>query len=140
MRLAPPCLFVVLLFPFMVEGQEAPPPEAALTDIRNEMLAEYKYAAPGNKTAALPTSLQSESPKIYASGTEKDVVKMEAFEVRESGLSSAAYQSAEQQSPSKPPATVASKLGIGEHDFEVGKVHAFVVTIFYVPFIAGFKW
>jgi hypothetical protein len=140
MRLAPPYSFLLFLFPFVVEAQEAPPPETALTDIRKEMLSEYKFAAPGNKPATLPTSLQSESPTIYASRADKDVVKMEAFEVREPGLSNAASQSIEQHSPSKPAATVASKLGIGEHDFEVGKVHAFVVTIFHVPLIAGFTW
>jgi hypothetical protein len=140
MRLAPPYSFVIFLFPFVVEGQEAPPAETALTDIRKEMLSEYRYAAPGIKPAKLPTSLQSDSPAFHAAGTDEGVVKMEAFEVRESGFSSSATQSIEQHPPSKPPATVASKLGIGEHDFEVGKVHAFVITIFYVPFIAGFRW
>ena len=140
MRLALPTSIAILLMPFIVEAQETPSPEKPPTDVRKEMLAEYKFAAAGSKPAILPTSLQSEAPKIYASGTDKDVVRMEAFEVRETGVSGAAYQPLEQQSPSKSPATAASKLGIGEHDFKVGRLHAFVVTIFYVPLIAGFQW
>ena len=105
------------------------------------MLSEYRFTPPGAKPAAIPTSLQSDSPPLPASSAGGgDAVKMEPYVVRESALSNAALQSIEQPSPAKPPATVASKLGIGERDFMVGNVHAFVISIFYVPFVAGFRW
>jgi hypothetical protein len=143
MRFAIASSVVVLLLPIAFKGQEAPMAQAdrPLTDIRGEMLSEYRFAPPGAKPAALPTSLQSDSPPLPApTASSGDVVKMAPFEVRESALSTAALQSIEQPSPAKPPATVASKLGIGERDFMVGNVHAFVISIFYVPFIAGFSW
>jgi hypothetical protein len=106
------------------------------------MLSEYKFAPPGTKVTALPTSLHSEAPPPSPAPAEngKDVVRMEPFEVHESGMSNAAYLPLARRAPDKPPATVASKLGIGEHSVEVGKVHAFVVTVFYVPILAGFSW
>jgi hypothetical protein len=142
-RFATASSIVIFLLPIVVEGQEAPSSQAdrPLTAIRGEMLSEYRFTPPGTKPSALPTSLQSDSPPLPVSPAGSgDVVKMAPFEVRESALSVAALQSIEQPSPEKPPATVASKLGIGERDFMVGNVHAFVISIFYVPFIAGFSW
>jgi hypothetical protein len=143
MRFAISSSIVVFLLPIAVNGQEAPLPKAdgPPTDIRGEMLSEYRFAPPGAKPVALPTSLQSDSPPLPAQAASGgDVVKMAPFEVRESALPIAALQSIEQPSPAKPPATVASKLGIGERDFTVGNMHAFVISIFYVPFVAGFRW
>jgi hypothetical protein len=143
MRLATTSLIGVLLLPAVAKSQDATPSQTdePHNEIRKEMLSEYRYAPSGSKPAAIPTALQSDSPPLPVSQeTKGDVVKMEPFEVRESGSSNAAYLPLERESPAKTPGTVASKLGIGEHDFKVGKVHAFVITIFYVPFVAGFSW
>jgi hypothetical protein len=143
MRLATASSILVFLLPIVVNGQEAPSSKADVppTDIREAMLSEYRFTPPGAKPAVIPTSLQSDSPPLPASSASSgDVVKMAPFEVRESALPISAVQSIEQPSPAKPPATVASKLGIGERDFMVGNVHAFVISIFYVPFVAGFRW
>jgi len=143
MRLATASSIVVLFLPIVVEGQEAASSQSVKpdTEIRSEMMSEYRFVPPGSKPAALPTSLQSDSPPLRESPENKgDVVKMAPFVVRESGSPNAAYQSIEQESPAKAPATVASKLGIGQHDFTVGRTHAFVVTVFYIPFLAGFSW
>jgi len=143
MRLATASSIVVLFLPIAVEGQDDASSQSGKpdTEIRGEMLSEYRFTPPGSKPAAIPTSLQSDSPPLPVSSENKgDIVKMAPFVVRESASSMAAYQSIEQESPAKAPATVASKLGIGEHDFMVGKTHAFVVTVFYVPFLAGFSW
>jgi hypothetical protein len=133
----------VFLATLTLKAQEVPSSttEKHMTEIRKEMLSEFKYAPPGSKPAILPTSLRSDSPLVnVTSGTEKDVVKMEAFEVRESGSSIRGFEPLEQQSSENAKPTIASNLGIGEHDFTVGKMHAFVISIFYVPFIAGFRW
>jgi hypothetical protein len=105
------------------------------------MLSEYRFTPPGAKPAAIPTSLHSDAPPLPAQpASSGEIVKMAPFVVRESSSQVAAYQSIGQQSPAKAPATVAEKLGIGERDFTVGNVHAFVVSIFYVPIAAGFRW
>jgi hypothetical protein len=143
MRSATAGTILVLLLPLVVRGQEAASPQTdpPHTDIRGEMMSEYKFTPPGAKPAVIPTSLQSDAPPLPApTASSADVVKMEPFVVRESAPPLAALLPLEHQSPDKPPATVASKLGIGEHDFMVGKLHAFVVTIFYVPLVAGFSW
>jgi hypothetical protein len=143
MRIATASSIFIFLLPIVAEGQEASSSRAdgPPTDVRGAMLSEYRFTPPGAKPAAIPTSLQSDSPPLPDSpASSGDVVKMAPFEVRESSLSTAAVQSIEQPSTAKPPATVASKLGIGERDFMVGNVHAFVISIFYVPFVAGFSW
>jgi hypothetical protein len=143
MRPATAGTILVLLLPIVLRCQDAAPTQtdAPPTDIRGEMMSEYKFTPPGAKPAVIPTSLHSDSPPLPApSASSGDVVKMEPYVVRESAPPIAALLPLEHQSPAKPPATVASKLGIGEHDFMVGKVHAFVVTLFYVPLVAGFSW
>lgn len=138
MRFATALSILAFLSPLVAEAQDVGPPQ---TNVRGEMLSEYRFAPLESKSAAMPTALQSDSPPLpVLQQTKGDVVKMEPFEVRESGSSNAAYLPLERSSPAKKPATVASKLGIGERDFKVGKVHAFVVTIFYIPFVAGFSW
>src|SRR5580658_5272115 len=132
MRPATAGTILVLLLPLVVRGQEAASPQTdpPHTDIRGEMMSEYKFTPPGAKPAVIPTSLQSDFPPLPApSASSGDVVKMEPFVVRESAPPIAALLPLEQQAPAKAPATVAGKLGIGEHDFMVGKVHAFVVTL-----------
>ena len=143
MRLATTSLIGALLLAAAARGQDSAASriDEPRNEIREEMRSQYRYAPSGSKPAAMPTALQSDSPPLPVSqSTKADVVKMEPYEVRESGSSSAAYLPLERASPAKAPATVAKKLGIGERDFKVGKVHAFVVTLFYIPIAAGFSW
>jgi hypothetical protein len=143
MRLTAASIIVVFLLPILAEGQDAASPqtEKPSNEIRGEMLSEYRFTPSGSKPAAIPTALQSDVPPLPVSqDTNGDVVKMDPFEVRDSASSSAAYLPLERAASVKAPSTVASKLGIGEHDFKVGKVHAFVITILYVPIVAGFSW
>jgi hypothetical protein len=108
--------------------------------IRQEMLAEYQYTPPGTKAAALPTSLQSNAPSIFTFTTPPDVVKMEKFEVQESGMGSSKGALPNPEDVTVPPRTVASKLGIGVHGKDLGKVRVFAVTFLYVPVLVGFAW
>jgi len=135
---------IVLLSPFILSGEEASSANTAntLTEIRRELLSEYKFSPPGTKATTLPTSLHSEGPPAISvpATNKKDVVRMEPFEVHESGVSNSAYQPLSDKAPDTPSATLASRFGIGVHHFQIGKTHMFVSTIFYVPFIAGFEW
>ena len=123
---------------FASSGTAAAAAEPPLTDIRREMLSEYRFSPPGTEAAPLPTSLHSEAPAPPDGG--KDIVSMEPFEVHESRPLNSAYPPLAQKEPDKAPSTVAAKLGIGTHSVQLGKVRLFVNTVFYVPFLAGFSW
>jgi hypothetical protein len=140
-RLVPFASALLLLAPLGARGAEADaePP----TDIRKVMLSEYKYTPPGTKAASAPTSLTSESaapaPAPSADGS-KDAVRMDPVEVRAARVPIAALLPLEQPAPEKAKPTVASRLGIGVHYLQVGKVRLFMTTAFYVPFLVGFQW
>jgi hypothetical protein len=106
------------------------------------MISEYKFAPPGTKPAALPSSLNSiapaQPPTDKPSG--RDVVAMEPYEVRETGAGTSAFLPLSPSKPDSPRTSAAAKLGIGLHRFHVGKLHCFVNTIFYVPILVGFEW
>jgi hypothetical protein len=132
--------FAAGLFAVPRAGAADPSPAPATASvIRQEMLAEYQYTPPGAKTAPLPTSLQSNAPPIFTFTTPPDVVKMEAFEVQESGSGSKGALLAPADIRVTAP-SVASKLGIAIHTKDVGKVRFFAATLFYVPFLVGFAW
>jgi hypothetical protein len=140
-RIAAFSAVVVLLSPFLAQGDEAASSSAPpLTDIRKEMLSEYKFAPSGTKAAPLPTSLHSDAPAQLsgAAPTGRDVVRMAPFEVRET--SAAAFMPFAPAISAGTRATAASKLGIGVHHMLLGKVHVFVSTLFYVPILVGFEW
>ena len=123
-------------------GSAEPPSLAAPqapSELRREMLAEYPNAPPGTKAAAPPTALPSRAPPIFASAAPRDVVRMDPFEVQESGPG-AGGALLTPEDVKVPPPTVASKLGIGVHGKDVGKVRVFAVTLFYVPIMVGFAW
>jgi hypothetical protein len=140
MRFAAPFALIALLSPLLAGADENG--EHALTDTRREMLQEYKFAPPGTKAAALPTSLNSEAPAVGNSGTQtpKDVIRMAPFEVSETGGSIAALGPASVARSDTPAERAAVKLGTGVHHIEFGKVHVIVNTILYVPFLVGFEW
>jgi hypothetical protein len=114
-------------------------PEPA-SEIRREMLAEYQYTPPGTPAATLPTSLQSHAPPIFTFTTPPDVVKMDAFEVQETGTGGGPGAQLTRGDVAVPPPSVASKLGIGVHAKDIGKVRVFAVTFLYVPIMVGFAW
>jgi len=116
------------------------PASEAPSALRQEMLAEYRYTPPGAKAATLPTSLQSNAPPIFTFTTPPDVVKMDPFEVQESGKGGGLGAKLTLEDVAVPPPSVASKLGIGVHGKDIGKVRVFAVTFLYVPILVGFAW
>ncbi len=135
-RIAATTAVLVLFYPFRTEGADPDCGRSCgthLTDIRREMLQEYRFAPQGTPVTPLPTSLHSDAPAVHAS---PDIVRMEPFEVRDVQ----AAPPVESSPPDKPAATAATRLGIGAHHMKLGKVHLTVNTIFYVPFLVGFEW
>jgi hypothetical protein len=142
-RTAVTAVFTVLLASLRVRGaEETTAPQPLLSDVRQEMLSEYKFTAPGTKAAPLPSSLHSDAPAEAGmiAKARRDVVTMAPFEVRDSGVPPLALMPAVSESRSPERKTVAAKLGIGVHRLDFGKVHMFVNTVFYVPFLVGFEW
>jgi len=143
-RFAAPSIAIILCSPFFVEGADSAPPSAepVLTEVRREMLSEYRYAPPGAKAFLAPSSLHSDARPLVATpaATGADVVKMAPFEVREAGAPQSPYIPLAQTESEKTPSSVAAKLGIGTHHMDLGKVHLFATTIFYVPILVGFEW
>jgi hypothetical protein len=142
-RFAATSALIALLSPLVAAGEDDDSlGKQPLTETRREMLQEYKFTPAGTKTAALPSSLISEAPALPKTGvsTPRDVVRMAPFEVRESAETSATLSSAAAPKPDTPGGRAAAKLGIGVHHLEIGKVHVFVNTIFYLPFLVGFEW
>lgn len=141
-RTAKTLALLCLWSPRLVQGGETPSTTEAPTDIRREMLSEYKFSAADAKPGPSPSSLRSSLPVQAAAVVpeSKEVVKMDPFEVRESGAPSAALMPLAYPPSAPARTTVASKLGIGNHKFQVGKMHMFVSTVFYVPFLIGFEW
>jgi hypothetical protein len=114
---------------------------ATLSPIRREMLAEYRYTPEGTPLAKLPTSLHSDAPAFpVAAGTDADVLQMDRYEVLESRDAVWPHETPAAPAAPGPPATVASKLGIGIHRVQVGKVELFATTVFYIPVLVGFAW
>ena len=114
---------------------------ATLTPIRREMLAEYPYTPEGTPIANLPTSLHSNAPALpTVAVTDADAVQMDRYVVLESRDAVWPHAIPPASAPAAAPRTVASKLGIGIHKVQVGKVELFATTVFYVPILVGFAW
>jgi hypothetical protein len=134
---------VLVLFPaFLAKGEEnANSTEPRLSETRRQMLLEYTFSPQGAKPSEAPTSLRSEAsvqPRAAApSGSE--VVTMSPFEVRGNAEPGAIGPLAVSRTDDAP-ATVADRLGIGVHNLKLGKVHVFVRTVFYLPFLVGLEW
>jgi hypothetical protein len=85
-RIAATTAVLAFLSPFIAEGADAgaspvaaAPAEPAPTDIRREMLLEYKFTPAGAKVTPLPSSLHSDAPAEAAEPA--DVVRLEPFKV-----------------------------------------------------------
>lgn len=125
-------------FPLWASGADADP--AALTPMRREMLAEYRYTPTGTPLQELPTSLHSNAPALPAAEAAPEVVQMDRYEVLESRDAVWPHVIPPAAAAPEAPRTVASKLGIGVHRVQVGKVELFATTVFYVPILVGFAW
>jgi hypothetical protein len=140
-KFAAAALFAVLS-PLLSLGAEDAVSNSPPTEIRREMLLEYKFTAPGDKAAEAPSSLHSEATVRPLTGFPpgKDIVQMAQYEVREGGMPTPSLLPTAPIRAAGAPATVAGKLGIGVHYLQLGKVRLFVNTVLYVPFLIGFDW
>jgi len=116
-----------------------PDPKPELSDLRREMLSEYRLAPAGATSAALPSSLHSDSAPLPTPLLErsKDAVQMSPVMVNGAPIAELEGVSS---NPDAGRTTVSSKLGLGLKRMKVGKVHVFMYRIFYIPYIIGIEW
>ena len=118
-----------------------PGPEARHTDVRRQILLEYKYTGPdGGATPAAPVLPGAAAQKRTAAAVPGDpaMVTMAPFEVRETTKTDALRATFAWQKADARKAGVLSKLGIGVHVAPMGPVGFYAVTVFYIPIAVGF--
>jgi hypothetical protein len=127
----------------MAADDSGPGSDAPATDIRKEMLAEYRFSPKGDCPAAAPSTpapLAAPRPAAAPSADGKDIVVMAPFEVQmasgRDGLQTAAFQ----DEPTSEGEKVASGLGIGVHRMKLGRVNLYARTILFIPFLVGIEW
>jgi hypothetical protein len=111
------------------------------TNIRKELLSEYKYGVPP-KGQTIPDPIVADSsaaPQILPlTPPNSDVVRMEPFTVREGAKLEALHADIVRQRANARTEAITSKLGIGVHVAPVGPVGFYAVTVFYIPISVGF--
>lgn len=139
------CAAVLLMFASsgaIVFGADAgSDPDAPHTDIRKELLSEFKYVKvpkdPSSKDAVQATASADPSPAARAAGDSAPIV-MAPFSVKESADMKRLQQDLQMQKADATREMTMSKLGIGVHVAPVGPGGFYVVTVFYIPIAVGF--
>jgi hypothetical protein len=133
---------VLLLLLAARAGAADPGPGAAepRTDVRKELLSEYRYVPHPADAAPIPVFLAAAAPSPDAGAPYgPEVVTMAPFTVRETVRMETLHADLLQEKRDAHTAMVMSKLGIGLHVAPVGPVAFYAATLFYIPFAAGFS-
>jgi hypothetical protein len=114
-------------------------PAAPRTDVRRELLSEFKYVAhPPQAAAPSPFLAPGAQPGLPPPSDTSDLVRMAPFTVREMVRMETLHADLVQEKTDAHTAAVMSKLGIGLHVAPVGPVAFYAATLFYIPFAVGF--
>ncbi|HEY5078395.1 MAG TPA: hypothetical protein VII43_01055 [Opitutaceae bacterium] len=118
----------------------APSGGEAHTDVRRELLSEFRFAPAPADPAPVPTFLSaSATPRAAPSeAAGPDVVTLAPFTVREMVRMETLHADILQEKKAAQTSMVLSRLGIALHVAPVGPVAFYAATIFYIPFAAGF--
>jgi hypothetical protein len=141
MKLPALALLIASACPLVVAGDPDPEPGVPPTDVRRQILLEFKYTGPpGNSAPAAPAMPDAAARKRTAVAKPVDpaLVTMEPFEVRETSKADALHADFLRQKADARTAGVMSKLGIGVHVVPVGPVGFYAVTVFHIPIAVGF--
>ena len=120
---------------------EDPGPATPHTDIRQELLSEFKFVAPRKEvlpTAPFLSGSAQPVPPLAAGPGSGDTVTLAPFTVREMVRMETLHADLLKEKADARTAAVMSKLGVGLHVAPVGPVAFYAATIFYIPFAAGF--
>lgn len=121
-------------------GDAGAGPEAPQTDIRKELLSEYKYVKetkdPAAKAPTPSTTGAAQQAAPPAPGDSAPLV-MDAFTVHESTQMDRLHEDVLNQDADARRAEVTSKLGVGMHVAPMGPLGFYAVTVFYIPIAVG---
>jgi len=129
-------LFLIAASGALAAGDPGPDAAAAHTDIRRELLSEFKYA-PAQKEPARSPLFVSPSLASQPGGPGADVVTMAPFTVRETVRMEKLHSDLVQEKSDARTAAIMTKLGVGVHVLPAGPVTFFAATVFYIPIVVG---
>jgi hypothetical protein len=127
--------------PLAVAGDPDESPAALHTDVRRQILLEFKYTGPqGDSARTAPASPGAQARQQASAAQPRDpaLVTMAPFEVRETVKADALRAEFLRQKTDAQKAEIMSKLGIGVHVAPMGPVGFYAVTVFHIPIAVGF--
>jgi hypothetical protein len=134
MRSAALSLLLGSICPLAAVGAPDDATDAPHTNIRGELLSEYKFEAP-TKDPTLPAPLPANAS---TAPQDPNLVKMAPYTVRETSKMNALHADIVAQEASARTEAITRKLGIGMHVAPLGPVGLYAVTVFYIPVQVGF--
>jgi hypothetical protein len=125
----------------LLSAADDPGAGAPHTDVRKELLSEFKFVPPQKEVARPAPFLTASAQPVATSAAETgngELVTLAPFTVREMVRMETLHADILQEKADARTAAVMSKLGIGLHVAPVGPVAFYAATLFYIPFAAGF--
>jgi len=138
------CAAVLLLLAasesLVLAADTDPDGDVAHTDIRKELLSEFKYVKPQNAAPKAPSKpdTKADQPAVALASGDSAPLVMAPFTVRESADMDRLHEDLLMQKADARSEMTASKLGIGVHVARLGPAGFYAVTVFYVPIVVGF--
>jgi hypothetical protein len=124
-----------------LSAEAAPDDSSTATDIRSQMLAEYKYASP-SKVADKPLARTNDPKGTHAAAPAQEldpnIVRMAPFKVRDNArLDSLHSQIMADEATARTDAMI-RRMGIGVQTANAGPGEFYAVTVFYIPIQIGY--
>jgi hypothetical protein len=129
-------LFLIAASGAIAAGDPGSDAGAQRTDIRRELLSEFKYAPP-QKDPSAPPPIVSPVQATQAAEPGADIVVMAPFTVRETVRMEKLHSDLMQEKAEARTAAIMTKLGVGVHVLPAGPMYFYAATIFYIPFAVG---
>jgi hypothetical protein len=115
-------------------------PDGAQTEVRRQLLTEFKYvASPKDPVVSAPFLADSTArlPSVAAEPPGPDVVRMAPYTVRQTVKMDELHTAILHEQADARTAAMMAKLGVGLHVVPVGKAYLYAATVFYIPFAVG---
>jgi hypothetical protein len=141
MRLVALSLLVGSICPLVAVGAPSDVTDTLATNIRGELLSEYKFEAPPKdpvQPAPFVTNTSTQPPILPATPQDPNLVRMAPFIVRETAKMDALHAEVVAQEANARTEAITRRLGIGIHVAPMGPVGFYAVTAFYIPIQIGF--
>jgi hypothetical protein len=131
---------LLLLAVFTGSLAVAADPDSAHSEIRRQLLSEFKYvAAPKEAVISAPFLADSapRPPSMAAESQGRNVVRMAPYTVRQTVKMDELHSAILREQADARTAAMMATLGVGLHVVPVGKAYLYAATLFYIPFAVG---